>query len=71
MHPTTQSFVERIRTQFGIDVDVCEFEKGTSTAADAATAIGCEVELAKNWYEGRVSVAGTGWSTIHVPERGR
>ena len=26
---------------------------------------------AKNWYEGRVSVAVTGWSTIHFPERGR
>ncbi|WP_423743927.1 DNA-binding protein (plasmid) [Haladaptatus sp. SPP-AMP-3] len=27
--------------------------------------------VAKNWYEGRVSVAVTGWSAIHVPERGR
>ena len=26
---------------------------------------------ARNWYEGRVSVAVTGWSTIHFPERGR
>ena len=26
---------------------------------------------ARNWYEGRVSLAVTGWSTIHVPERGR
>ena len=26
---------------------------------------------AKNWYNGRVSVAVTGWSTIHFPERGR
>ena len=26
---------------------------------------------AKNWYNGRVSVALTGWSTVHFPERGR
>jgi ssDNA-binding replication factor A large subunit len=26
---------------------------------------------AKNWYNGRVSVAITGWSTVHFPERGR
>ncbi|QLG28920.1 DNA-binding protein [Halorarum halophilum] len=26
---------------------------------------------ARNWYQGRVSVAATGWSTIHFPERGR
>nr|WP_267644114.1 OB-fold nucleic acid binding domain-containing protein [Haloarchaeobius amylolyticus] len=26
---------------------------------------------ARNWYEGRVSLAVTGWSTIHFPERGR
>ncbi|MDS0296661.1 DNA-binding protein [Halogeometricum luteum] len=26
---------------------------------------------AKNWYNGRVSVAVTGWSTLHFPERGR
>ncbi|KPN29411.1 replication factor A [Halolamina pelagica] len=28
-------------------------------------------EAATNWYEGRISVAVTGWSTIHFPERGR
>jgi len=28
-------------------------------------------EAAKNWYDGRVSLAVTGWSTIHFPERGR
>ena len=27
--------------------------------------------VAKNWYDGRVSVALTGWSTVHFPERGR
>ncbi|WP_231186355.1 DNA-binding protein [Haladaptatus sp. DYF46] len=27
--------------------------------------------VAKNWYEGRVSVAVTGWSTLHFPERDR
>jgi hypothetical protein len=26
---------------------------------------------ARNWYKGRVSLAVTGWSTIHFPERGR
>jgi ssDNA-binding replication factor A large subunit len=26
---------------------------------------------ARNWYEGRVSLAVTGWSTVHFPERGR
>ncbi|MCO8242975.1 DNA-binding protein [Haladaptatus sp. AB643] len=26
--------------------------------------------VAKNWYNGRISVALTGWSTIHFPERG-
>ncbi|MDS0296598.1 DNA-binding protein [Halogeometricum luteum] len=26
---------------------------------------------AKNWYNGRVSVALTGWSTVYFPERGR
>ncbi|GAB7010716.1 SOSS complex subunit B family protein [Halorubrum trueperi] len=26
---------------------------------------------ARNWYEGRVSLAVTGWSTIHFPERNR
>ncbi|WP_049979523.1 DNA-binding protein [Halolamina rubra] len=28
-------------------------------------------EAARNWYEGRVSLAVTGWSTIHFPERDR
>ncbi|GAA0216387.1 DNA-binding protein [Halobaculum roseum] len=26
---------------------------------------------ARNWYEGRVSLAVTGWTTLHFPERGR
>ena len=26
---------------------------------------------ARNWYEGRVSLAVTGWSSLHFPERGR
>ena len=25
---------------------------------------------ARNWYDGRVSLAVTGWSTLHFPERG-
>jgi ssDNA-binding replication factor A large subunit len=28
-------------------------------------------KAARNWYEGRVSLAVTGWTTIHFPERGR
>ena len=31
----------------------------------------CIHGAAKSWYQGRVSVAVTGWSTIHTPERGR
>ncbi|WP_128478942.1 replication factor A [Halorussus pelagicus] len=31
----------------------------------------CIRGAAKNWYNGRVSVALTGWSTVHFPERGR
>ncbi|RBI60753.1 DNA-binding protein [halophilic archaeon] len=31
----------------------------------------CIRGAARNWYEGRVSLAVTGWSTIHFPERGR
>jgi len=27
--------------------------------------------VAKSWYEGRCSVAVTGWSSIHFPERGQ
>ncbi len=27
--------------------------------------------VAKNWYDGHVSVALTGWTTVHFPERGR
>jgi hypothetical protein len=27
--------------------------------------------VSKSWYEGRCSVAVTGWSSIHFPERGR
>jgi hypothetical protein len=26
---------------------------------------------ARNWYEGHVSIAVTGWTTVHFPERGR
>jgi len=28
-------------------------------------------KAARNWYEGRISLAVTGWSTIHFPERNR
>lgn len=31
----------------------------------------CIHGVAKNWYNGRVSIALTGWSTVRFPERGR
>jgi prolyl-tRNA editing enzyme YbaK/EbsC (Cys-tRNA(Pro) deacylase) len=43
MHERAAEFVERTREEYGVDVDVHEFEDGTKTAADAADAIGCDV----------------------------
>lgn len=43
MHPRAAEFVELARDQYGIGVEVYEFEEGTKTAEDAAAAIGCDV----------------------------
>jgi prolyl-tRNA editing enzyme YbaK/EbsC (Cys-tRNA(Pro) deacylase) len=43
MHERAAEFVEQAREEYGVAVDVHEFENGTKTAADAADAIGCDV----------------------------
>ncbi|MFW6385102.1 MAG: YbaK/EbsC family protein [Halodesulfurarchaeum sp.] len=44
MHPTAAEFANNARAIHGIDPDVIEFDEGTKTAADAAEAIGCDVD---------------------------
>ncbi len=44
MHPRAEEFTERVRGEYGIEIDVHEFPEGTKTAADAAEAVGCSVE---------------------------
>lgn len=43
MHERAAEFAERAREEYGVEVDVREFDEGTKTAEDAANAIGCEV----------------------------
>ncbi len=43
MHERAAEFVERAREEYGVDVDVHEFDEGTKTAVDAADAVGCDV----------------------------
>lgn len=43
MHERAAEFAERAGEEYGIEVDVREFDEGTKTAEDAANAIGCEV----------------------------
>jgi len=43
MHERAAEFAKRAREEYGVDVDVHEFDEGTKTAADAADAIGCDV----------------------------
>lgn len=43
MHPRAETFQERVREQHDFDIMPNEFPEGTKTAADAATAIGCDV----------------------------
>jgi len=43
MHPRAEEFADRAAEQFGIDIDVHEFDEGTKTAADAAEVVGCDV----------------------------
>lgn len=44
MHPRAEEFTERVRDEYGIEIDVHEFPEGTKTAAEAANAVGCSVE---------------------------
>ncbi|MFC5969722.1 YbaK/EbsC family protein [Halomarina salina] len=43
MHPRAEEFAARASDQYGVSVDVHEFEAGTKTAAAAADAVGCDV----------------------------
>lgn len=43
MHERAAEFSERASEEYGVDVDVHEFDEGTKTAQDAADAIGCDV----------------------------
>lgn len=43
MHERAAEFVRRASEEYGVDVDVHEFDEGTKTAQDAADAIGCDV----------------------------
>ena len=43
MHPRAVEFAEQVRAEYGFDPDVEEFPEGTTTAADAADAVGCDV----------------------------
>lgn len=43
MHPRAKEFADCARDRYDIQIDVHEFEEGTKTAAEAATAVGCEL----------------------------
>ena len=43
MHERAAEFAEQASEEYGVDVDVHEFDEGTKTAADAADAVGCDV----------------------------
>ena len=43
MHPRAEEFAAAAADEYDFAVDVHEFDEGTKTAADAATAIGCDV----------------------------
>lgn len=43
MHERAREFAERANEEYGVEVDVHEFDEGTKTAQDAADAIGCDV----------------------------
>lgn len=43
MHERAAEFAEQASREYGLDVDVHEFDEGTKTAADAADAVGCDV----------------------------
>lgn len=43
MHRTAEEFRKQVDSQYGLAVDVREFDEETKTAEDAAAAIGCEL----------------------------
>jgi len=43
MDARAETFVQRARDRYGVDIDVETFPEGTETAADAAAAVGCDV----------------------------
>jgi len=43
MHPSAERFRERAADEFGVEIDVHEFDEGTKTAEDAAEQVGCDV----------------------------
>jgi prolyl-tRNA editing enzyme YbaK/EbsC (Cys-tRNA(Pro) deacylase) len=43
MHERAAEFAEQAGEEYGVDVEVYEFDEGTKTAQDAADAIGCDV----------------------------
>jgi Cys-tRNA(Pro) deacylase len=43
MHPRAEEFRDRAAEEYGVEVDVNEFEEGTKTAEDAAAVVGCDV----------------------------
>jgi prolyl-tRNA editing enzyme YbaK/EbsC (Cys-tRNA(Pro) deacylase) len=43
MHPRAETFRERVRERYSVEITPHEFSEGTKTAADAAAAIGCDV----------------------------
>lgn len=49
MHPTASKFRKKVGEEFGLELEIKEFPKGTKTARDAAEAIGCKVaQIAKS-----------------------
>lgn len=43
MHPRAEEFRKQAADQYGVEVDVHEFDEGTKTAEDAAAVVGCDV----------------------------
>lgn len=43
MHPRAAEFREQAADEYGVSVEVHEFEEGTKTAEDAAAVVGCDV----------------------------
>lgn len=43
MHPRVREFSDAALDRYGVEIDPYEFDEGTKTAGDAASAIGCDV----------------------------